>query len=46
VLDVKSGRWHRHNDSIVERIWPDADVGMVASREETAYILVYVADDL
>jgi ubiquitin C-terminal hydrolase len=45
VLDGK-GRWFRHNDALVQQIWPGADVGLQRSREETAYMLVYVADGL
>lgn len=45
VLDTK-GRWFRHNDALVQQIWPKADMGLQRSREETGYMLVYIADDL
>ena len=45
VLDAK-GRWFRHNDALVQQIWPKTDVGLQRSREETAYMLVYIADGL
>jgi ubiquitin C-terminal hydrolase len=45
VLDAK-GRWFRHNDALVQQIWPKTDMGLQRSREETAYMLVYIADGL
>jgi hypothetical protein len=45
VLDPKR-RWFRHNDALVQQIWPSTDIGLQRSREETAYMLVYMADAL
>ena len=45
VLDTK-GRWFRHNDALVQQIWPKADTGLQRSREETAYMLFYIANGL
>lgn len=45
VLDAKD-RWFRHNDALVQQIWPSTDISLQRSREETAYMLVYVAHGL
>ena len=45
VLDTK-GRWFRHNDALVQQIWPKADTGLQRSREETAYMLFYIANGM
>lgn len=45
VLDAKARRWFRHNDSVVAPINP-SDPALQRSRDQTAYMLVYVADGL